>query len=182
LTGRATENDIRKLYTAAATGKRRTASMTSQDRILRIGAGAVMVVWGLVATTPLLLVAGGLAIVFGSYDLLKRTSHGDTVSPSSANELLSSPKPPLLVDIRTDSERAKAMIPGSVHVPLGGSFPERLAEYEAEDGYLLYCETGIRSHRTVKELIRADIQNVRHVDGGIRAWTAERLAQTHKKM
>lgn len=70
LAGAATEGDILGLYTSAATGIGRPTSITTQDRILRLGAGVILGAWGLIASTPLLEAAGIAALAFGGYDLI----------------------------------------------------------------------------------------------------------------
>lgn len=70
LTGSAAEGDIRGLYTSATTGMGRRASITTQDRVLRLGAGVILGTWGLIASAPLLVAAGVAALLFGGYDLI----------------------------------------------------------------------------------------------------------------
>jgi hypothetical protein len=70
LTGSASNSDVRALYQSAATGGRRRAVLSTQDRVLRIGAGVALSVWGLLAATPLLTGVGLVTLFFGTYDLM----------------------------------------------------------------------------------------------------------------
>ncbi len=81
------------------------------------------------------------------------------------------------VDLREDSERrAKGVIPGSVHVPytrLGEVIQPGglLAALAAERRLILYCAFGERSALALQACHNAGIGGVRHLGGGIAAWT-----------
>ncbi len=81
------------------------------------------------------------------------------------------------VDLREDGERAaKGFIPGSVHVPYthladvirpGGL----LAALAAERRLILYCAFGERSALALQACHDAGIGGVRHLGGGVAAWS-----------
>ena len=83
----------------------------------------------------------------------------------------------IFVDLREDTERvAKGFIPGSVHVPYarlsdviqpGGL----LAALAADRRLILYCAFGERSALALQACNDAGIGGVRHLGGGIAAWS-----------
>lgn len=82
----------------------------------------------------------------------------EAIRASRLAELLAGPHPPVLVDVRTDAERALGVIPGAV-VP--ADVPE-----DATD-VVVYCARGPRSIAWAEARNGAE---VRVLDGGIEAW------------
>lgn len=80
----------------------------------------------------------------------------------------------MLVDVRSEAERAIATIPGSRHVPLEqfrtGTAWEQLPR---DVPVLVHCKTGGRSSEAVQLATAAGFANVRNVAGGIVAYTRE---------
>ncbi len=119
-------------------------------------------------------VPANLSIGFAQEDETLRKA---TVSATEAVSEIESPDT-LFVDLREDSERAKAgVIAGSVHVPYqrldehirpGGAFHAMIAQSAKKP--LLYCAFGERSALALKAMGETGISNVRHLDGGIDGW------------
>ncbi|MFN6140076.1 MAG: rhodanese-like domain-containing protein [Planctomycetota bacterium] len=85
---------------------------------------------------------------------------------------LDSPNPPVLIDVREESEYAAGHVPGSVHLSKGiierdieSMFPDPNTEL-----YLL-CGGGFRSALAADNLQKMGYLRVTSVDGGWRAWT-----------
>lgn len=77
-----------------------------------------------------------------------------------------------LVDVREESEFAKAHIPGAVH--LGKGVIERDIEEKIPDPaapLVLYCGGGFRSALAADNIQKMGYTNVLSMDGGWRAWT-----------
>jgi len=77
----------------------------------------------------------------------------------------------VLVDVRTDHERALARLEGSR--PLD---PELLAELENGPpgrAVVVLCHHGVRSQHAAEELIARGLKNVHNLVGGIDAWSAD---------
>ena len=81
------------------------------------------------------------------------------------------------IDIREESERAKATISASVHVPRG--FLEFQADPESSmhnpvfssgNRLVLFCASGGRSALAAKTLVDMGFTDVCHVAGGMAAW------------
>ena len=78
-----------------------------------------------------------------------------------------------LVDVREDSEVARGMAAGAVH--LGKGVIERDAETvlpDKEAEIVLYCGGGFRSALAADALQRMGYRHVVSMDGGFRAWAA----------
>lgn len=85
----------------------------------------------------------------------------------------------LLVDIREPEERAQAAIAGSVHAPRGmlefyadPTSPYHRSEFDLQRRTILYCASGGRSALATRALQQLGYENVAHMDGGLKAWTA----------
>jgi len=95
----------------------------------------------------------------------------DEVDAPQARELLESPEPPLLVDVREHDEWTEGHIPGAVHVPRG--YLESRIEQAAPDrsrALVLYCAGGSRSAFAVKTLEELGYENVASLAGGFTDW------------
>ena len=95
----------------------------------------------------------------------------DEVDAPQARELLESPEPPLLVDVREHDEWTEGHIPGAVHVPRG--YLESRIEQSAPDrsrALVLYCAGGSRSAFAVKTLEELGYENVVNLAGGFTDW------------
>lgn len=74
-----------------------------------------------------------------------------------------------IIDVRTSGEYRKGHIEGSELHPLG-SMPAVIPDLDRDARYLLICATGHRSRAAAAQMIRGGIENVAHLEGGIRAW------------
>lgn len=102
------------------------------------------------------------------------------VTPRRVARLLSdSPDSILLIDCRTDEERAIARIEGSLHIPMdrmAASVHEIDAAREGEDEdrqVIVYCHHGVRSLSVAVALRQHGIDGALSMAGGIDAWTAD---------
>ena len=111
--------------------------------------------------------------VMPSYrELLQQVkSEIEEVDAPQARELLDSPEPPLLVDVRERDEWAEGHVPGAVHVPRGHL--ESRIEQVAPDrsrALVLYCAGGSRSAFAAKTLEDLGYENVSSLAGGFTDW------------
>ena len=105
--------------------------------------------------------------------LVERARRGIVeVSPAELKARLASPRPPLLVDVREDSEWAQGRLPGAVHMSRG-TLERRLeaAAPDAETEVVLYCASGARSALAAESLGRMGYRRVSSLAGGYKAWT-----------
>ncbi len=109
---------------------------------------------------------GGLRSAEPRPDLIAST---ERLSPERAAERIASPSPPIVVDVRAVSERARVHIPGSVHVPLNRLI-ERIDTLPTDRPVLLHCAGGYRSAIAASVLQRSGFEQVSEIAGGISAW------------
>ncbi|HWB54715.1 MAG TPA: rhodanese-like domain-containing protein, partial [Tepidisphaeraceae bacterium] len=116
-------------------------------------------------------VKDGLHAIDARPDLTVRT---DRLSAPFANESLSSPNPPVAVDVRSPKERSQKYIAGSVSVPLN-HLNENIVKIPKDRPLLVYCAGGYRSSIAASLLQLHGFDNVREIAGGIAAWEAAKL-------
>jgi hydroxyacylglutathione hydrolase len=105
-------------------------------------------------------------------DLIRRMPR---VTAQALAELLASPDPPVVLDVRSDAERRTVSIPGSMHIPL-----QHLAERIGEVPFgprtvVVHCASGYRSSMAASLLEQRGVPDVADLVGGIAAWTASNL-------
>lgn len=90
---------------------------------------------------------------------------GEVVRDSEAD-----PEQLVLLDVRTDEERALTHING-IHIPLY-DLPNRLEELQeiGDRKIVVYCRTGHRSASVVAWMRSRGFENVLNLAGGLRAW------------
>lgn len=97
------------------------------------------------------------------------------ITPQQTQDLMQSrPDAVLLIDCRTDKERAIATIPGAVHIPMNQT-ADRLGEVEDANAehVIVHCHHGVRSLQVVSFLRKAGIETARSMAGGIERWSIE---------
>lgn len=77
-----------------------------------------------------------------------------------------------LLDVREESEFAKAKIEGSKLIPLG-QLPQRVGELPKDAWIVVHCHHGGRSMRAVQWLRSNGFARATNVAGGIDAWSTQ---------
>jgi hydroxyacylglutathione hydrolase len=98
----------------------------------------------------------------------------ERVSAPFAAELLSSPQPPLAIDVRAPRERDQKFIPGSLGIPLN-HLVDKLETLPRDRPLLVYCAGGYRSSIAASLLERNGFDRVSEIAGGIAGWEAANL-------
>ena len=98
----------------------------------------------------------------------------ERLSAPFAAERLSSPEPPLAVDVRAPRERAQKCIAGSVAMPLN-HLAQDLKNLPKDRALLVYCAGGYRSSIAASLLQRGGFSSVGEIAGGIAAWESAKL-------
>jgi NADPH-dependent 2,4-dienoyl-CoA reductase/sulfur reductase-like enzyme/rhodanese-related sulfurtransferase len=75
---------------------------------------------------------------------------------------------PLLVDVRTEEERASGSIPGSMHIPLH-EIRARSGELPKDREIVVFCQSGQRSYYAARILSQRGFR-VRNLTGSYRTW------------
>jgi glyoxylase-like metal-dependent hydrolase (beta-lactamase superfamily II) len=113
----------------------------------------------------------GLLSLQSRPDLTVKT---ERISAPFAAELLSSPEPPVAIDVRAPGERAQKRIAGSLSVPLN-HLVENLAKIPRGRALLIYCAGGYRSSIAASLLQRGGFNQVSEIAGGIVSWETAKL-------
>ena len=92
------------------------------------------------------------------------------VSVEDAHRMLSSAKPPLLIDVRELNEWEICRLPKAKLIPMG-EVSERLSEIPQDQPVLVQCHHGGRSLRITQFLRSKGYTMVSNVKGGIDAWS-----------
>ena len=91
------------------------------------------------------------------------------LDPDALQDLLRSS--PVLIDVRTDTEVARGLIPGALHIPLH-LLPARLEEISRDRAVVIYCQSGARSAQASNFLADNGWAQVYNLAGGFSAWLA----------
>jgi adenylyltransferase/sulfurtransferase len=78
----------------------------------------------------------------------------------------------LLLDVRDPAEFAFNRIQGAIHIPLP-ELADRHRELDPETEIVTYCHVGVRSLKAAQILKSLDFSNVKHLAGGIDAWSTQ---------
>jgi rhodanese-related sulfurtransferase len=113
---------------------------------------------------------GGLLSLASRPDLTTTT---ERISAALAAERLAEPTPPLVVDVRTPSERRQKRIPGSIGLPLN-HLTEQLEALPKGQPLLVHCAGGYRSS-VAASLLQPKGFELSELAGGIAAWEAAGL-------
>ena len=76
-----------------------------------------------------------------------------------------------LLDVREDDEWSAGHAPGAHHLPMQ-DVPARMGEVPMDDDVYVICRSGGRSAQVTAYLQANGFDQVRNVDGGMRAWAA----------
>lgn len=116
---------------------------------------------------------GGMAALAARPDLVAETPR---VTARALAERLSAADAPVVVDVRTDAERAEGFVAGSLHLPLL-QWPRRMAEVPEGRPVAVYCAGGYRSSIAASLLRAAGRVQVTDLVGGFAAWREEGLPE-----
>ena len=80
----------------------------------------------------------------------------------------------LLIDVRTAEEFAAGHIQGAINIDYySADFSNQIEKIGKEKPVLLYCRSGNRSAKSMQMMYEMGFVEVKHLDGGIKAWKAE---------
>jgi rhodanese-related sulfurtransferase/glyoxylase-like metal-dependent hydrolase (beta-lactamase superfamily II) len=115
--------------------------------------------------------SGGMEALAAHPNLVAATRR---TSVLTAAEELASPRPPLILDVRTPSEWTTKHIEGSLNIPLN-HLQERIAEIPHNRRIAVHCAGGYRSSIAASILHLSGISDLTEIVGGIAAWEAAQL-------
>jgi UPF0176 protein len=110
-------------------------------------------------------------------ELVPSAPYDHHLSPSEWHAMLSSPRPPLVIDTRNSYEFGVGRFRGAIDPGLK-SFSEwgdhlRLAEYPKDEPVLIYCTGGIRCEKAILEMRAQGFEKVYQLRDGILGYLAE---------
>ncbi len=111
---------------------------------------------------------GGMAALAQRTDLVQKV---ERLAPSALAERLGDDDPPMLIDVRNESESEGALLDSAVNVPLG-RLAARMEELPAERQLVTYCSSGYRSAIAASLLQSRGFERVADLAGGTAAWSA----------
>ena len=97
-------------------------------------------------------------------------------TPTDVDERMRGGEAILLIDCRTDAERAIATIADSLHIEHQALSSNLEMLFQKEDDFselVVYCHHGVRSLGVVAALREAGFESVRSMAGGIDRWSRE---------
>ena len=98
------------------------------------------------------------------------------LSAQQAAQWLASDKTVVVLDVRTPAEFRTGHLPNAVNVDYTTpDFEQQVAKLRKATPYLLHCAVGGRSTKALPVLQKFAFRDVRHLDGGIRAWQDAKL-------
>ena len=93
------------------------------------------------------------------------------VPAAEGAELLAAEPGRTVIDVRTPAEYAEGHLEGAVLVDYNApDFAERIAEFDPEGDYLIYCRSGNRSAGARATMGELGFTDVVDVEGGVVAW------------
>jgi len=125
-----------------------------------------------------LLIALSASACGGSAESAEASAEGlRLVSAQAGADIQANPPDDLVIlDVRTPEEFDAGHIEGAIMIDFyAEDFAEQLAQLDPDVPYLLYCNSGNRSGKTVPILDELGFTDVADVDGGIQAWAGAGL-------
>jgi adenylyltransferase/sulfurtransferase len=91
------------------------------------------------------------------------------IEPADLKQRLETGNEVVLIDVRDPVEQQVAALPGALLIPLE-RLGQRMKELDPQREYVLFCRTGVRSARGVRQMAAAGFTKVKNLRGGLNAW------------
>lgn len=124
-------------------------------------------------TTPQIILYVVILLVVALYVRRRLQLRGlKSYSPQEAAERVKQPGSSILLDVRTNVERQRRSIKGSIHIPLHelGRRVDELEKYRSKE-IICYCQSGNRSISAAARLKKSGF-TVANMNGGISEWNS----------
>ncbi len=83
-------------------------------------------------------------------------------------------KKPVIIDVRSKSEFNREKIPNAMNVDIfSPNFNERVSNMAPNKQYFLYCQSGMRSKRACRRMLKLGFEEVTNLKGGIINYTGK---------
>ena len=102
------------------------------------------------------------------------------VDAAGAKKLLDNKDSKVVVlDVRTPDEYKAGHLTGAVNVDfLNGKFADEIAKLDKEKTYVVHCQSGGRSTRSLEAFKKLGFKSIVHLDGGYAGWVKAKLPIT----
>jgi hydroxyacylglutathione hydrolase len=111
---------------------------------------------------------GGMTALAERADLVR---HLERLAPSAVAARLQAGDPPVLIDVRNESESQEALLDGAINIPLG-RLVAQMGELPHGRQLITYCSSGYRSAIAASLLQSRGFERVGDLAGGTAAWAA----------
>jgi len=101
-----------------------------------------------------------------------RSGYSPVVTAARLKEELASPKPPVLLDVRTLNEFSRGHLAGAIHIPVD-ELRFELAQLPRGRRIVVVCRSGFRAHLAVRILKESGFADVANLTGGFLSASAE---------
>lgn len=129
-----------------------------------------------IVTTPQIILYVFILLVVALYVRRRLQLRGlKTYSPQEVAERMKQSGSPVLLDVRTNAERERKSIKGSLHIPLHelGGRTKELEKHKSKE-IICYCQSGNRSISAAARLKKLGF-TVANMSGGIAEWNSSGL-------
>ncbi len=93
------------------------------------------------------------------------------VTPEEAAQWIASEKDVVVIDVRTPAEFEEGHLKDALNLDFTeNGFAAQLEKLDKEKPYLVHCEAGIRSGRSMEVFKKLGFTNIRHLVKGYRGW------------
>ncbi|MGR9072408.1 MAG: rhodanese-like domain-containing protein [Gammaproteobacteria bacterium] len=93
------------------------------------------------------------------------------LTPEELLQAIESDCPPVVVDVRSESEFLSGHVPGALHIPFWSAFTaDELSGYQAPQPIVVYCEHGPRAAIAKFAFGLAGFENIYYLEGHMAAW------------
>lgn len=120
--------------------------------------------------------SGGMLALDKRPELVRKI---ERITAPALAERLKGAAPPLVVDVRSEAERTRGCIEGSLNLPLP-HLAERIDELPKDRTIIVHCEGGYRSAIAASLLSQHGLTNLLDLVGGYKAWSASGFAAVGK--
>ena len=78
----------------------------------------------------------------------------------------------ILIDVREPHEYQGGYIPGAINIPLS-NLKKQINTIPQNKSILLYCQSGMRSKKAARILVKNNFNDLAHLKGGVVAWNGK---------
>lgn len=112
-----------------------------------------------------------------SLTIQSQRGHFETISVTQAQALIQATPQLQILDVRTAQEFSAGHLENALSLDFyAPDFQQRLNQLDKKRPYLLYCQSGRRSAKTLDMMKNAGFEHVYELRGGFNAWQASGAA------